>query len=623
MDKSQNQIMNNNNGRRKKKNQPNQLINFIAGSLILSQTFLGGNHVLAQQEKESDYTYSDLLQGIETGKVEKVIIDPATNSAKVYLVGGDEDQPEKVALFYQNTELIRKIRQKGVDFVVDSSAQDTAAIINGIQIGILLILIFGLFLLIKRSANSAAGAMNFGKSRAKFQMEATTGIGFNDVAGIEEAKEELQEVVVFLKSPEKFTVVGARIPRGVLLVGPPGTGKTLLAKAIAGEAEVPFFSISGSEFVEMFVGVGASRVRDLFRKAKENAPCLVFIDEIDAVGRQRGAGIGGGNDEREQTLNQLLTEMDGFEGNTGIIIIAATNRPDVLDSALLRPGRFDRQVFVDYPDLQGRSEILTVHAQNKKIASDVSLQAIAQRTIGFSGAELANLLNEAAILTVRRRKDEIGNLEINDAYEKVKMGLEGRALTDGKQKTMTAYHEIGHAVVSYFVPENDPIEKVTIIPRGTSMGSTWYLPTEEQGLETRSKLLAIICRALGGRAAEEVVFGYEEIDSGATSDIKQLSAIARAMVKEWGMSALGQVKFEDEEYSEDLAYKIDLEVSKIIFSCYEKAKQIIHDNRPLIDYLVDVLIEKETIDGDTFREIVATYTQKSPVLTKTEVNLSV
>ena len=619
------------NGRRKKKNKSNQLINFIAGSLIFSQTFLGGNQVFAQQNKDNEYSYSDLLQGIETGQVEKVIIDPATNTAKVYLVGGDKNKPdEKVSLFYQNTELIRKARQRGVDFVVDSSAQNTTAIINGIQIGILLILIFGLFLLIKRSANSAAGAMNFGKSRAKFQMEASTGIGFKDVAGIEEAKEELQEVVVFLKNPEKFTIVGARIPRGVLLIGPPGTGKTLLAKAIAGEAEVPFFSISGSEFVEMFVGVGASRVRDLFRKAKESAPCLVFIDEIDAVGRQRGAGIGGGNDEREQTLNQLLTEMDGFEGNTGIIIIAATNRPDVLDSALLRPGRFDRQVLVDYPDLQGRSEILDVHAQNKKISEEVSLETIAQRTPGFSGADLANLLNEAAILTARRRKDAITMKEIDEAIDRVIAGMEGVPLVDSKSKRLIAYHEVGHAIIGTMTKGHDPVEKVTLIPRGQAKGLTWFTPDEEQGLISRSQLFARITGLLGGRAAEEVIFGNDEVTTGAGNDIERVTSLTRQMVTKYGMSELGPFAFEGSqqpifiggesgnhsEYSQEIAAKIDEQIKKIVLHCYENAKQIIRDNRPLVDYLVDVLVDKETIDGNAFRAIVEQYSTKSPVLTK-------
>ena len=464
--------------------------------------------------------------------------------------------------------------------------------------------------------------MNFGKSRARFQMEAKTGILFDDVAGIEEAKEELQEVVTFLKQPERFTAVGAKIPKGVLLVGPPGTGKTLLAKAIAGEAGVPFFSISGSEFVEMFVGVGASRVRDLFKKAKENAPCLIFIDEIDAVGRQRGAGIGGGNDEREQTLNQLLTEMDGFEGNTGIIIIAATNRPDVLDSALLRPGRFDRQVMVDAPDIKGRLEILNVHARNKKLDPVVSLEAIARRTPGFTGADLANLLNEAAILTARRRKEAITMLEIDDAVDRVVAGMEGTPLVDSKSKRLIAYHEIGHALVGTLVKEHDPVQKVTLIPRGQAQGLTWFTPSEEQGLISRSQLLARITGALGGRAAEEIIFGDAEVTTGAGGDLQQVTSLARQMVTRFGMSDLGPLSLESQagevflgrdwmtrsEYSEDIAARIDVQVRAIVEHCYDDSRRLVRENRTAIDRLVDLLIEKETIDGEEFRQILAEYT---------------
>jgi cell division protease FtsH len=364
-------------------------------------------------------------------------------------------------------------------------------------------------------------------------MEAKTGVMFDDVAGIDEAKEELQEVVTFLKKPERFTAIGARIPKGVLLVGPPGTGKTLLAKAIAGEAGVPFFSISGSEFVEMFVGVGASRVRDLFKKAKENAPCIIFIDEIDAVGRQRGAGIGGGNDEREQTLNQLLTEMDGFEGNTGIIIIAATNRADVLDSALLRPGRFDRQVMVDPPDIKGRLEVLEVHARNKKLAEDISLETIARRTPGFTGADLANLLNEAAILTARRRKEAITMAEVDDAVDRVIAGMEGTPLVDSKSKRLIAYHEIGHAIVGTLLKDHDPVQKVTLIPRGQAQGLTWFTPSEEQMLISRAQLMARITGALGGRAAEDVIFGDAEVTTGAGNDLQQVTGMARQIPSLW------------------------------------------------------------------------------------------
>jgi len=464
--------------------------------------------------------------------------------------------------------------------------------------------------------------MNFGKSKARFSMEAKTGVLFDDVAGVDEAKEELQEVVTFLKKPERFTAVGARIPKGVLLVGPPGTGKTLLAKAIAGEAGVPFFSISGSEFVEMFVGVGASRVRDLFKKAKENAPCIIFIDEIDAVGRQRGSGIGGGNDEREQTLNQMLTEMDGFEGNTGIIVIAATNRPDVLDSALLRPGRFDRQITVDTPDIKGRLSVLEVHARNKKLAPEIALEAIARRTPGFSGADLANLLNEAAILTARRRKDAITMLEIDDAVDRVVAGMEGTPLVDSKSKRLIGYHEIGHAIVGTLIKDHDPVQKVTLVPRGQARGLTWFMPNEEQGLISRSQILARICGALGGRAAEEVIFGNAEVTTGAGNDLQQVTGMARQMVTRFGMSTLGPLSLEAQqsevflgrdftarsEYSEKIASQIDMQVRSIVDHCYNDTRRIIRDNRVVIDRLVDLLIEKETIDGEELRQIVAEYT---------------
>jgi cell division protease FtsH len=451
---------------------------------------------------------------------------------------------------------------------------------------------------------------------------------FDDVAGIEEAKEELQEVVTFLKKPERFNAIGAKIPRGVLLIGPPGTGKTMLAKAIAGEAGVPFFSISGSEFVEMFVGVGASRVRDLFKKAKENSPCIVFIDEIDAVGRQRGAGIGGGNDEREQTLNQLLTEMDGFEGNSGVIVIAATNRPDVLDSALLRPGRFDRQVTVDLPSYKGRLGILQVHARNKKLDEEVALDMIARRTPGFSGADLANLLNEAAILTARRRKDTIGNLEVNDAIDRITIGLTLNPLLDSKKKWLVAYHEIGHALVSTMLKNTDTLEKVTIIPRsGGIAGFANYVLDDEmidsEGLRSRAWLLSRITVALGGRAAEAEVYGDAEVTLGASSDITEVSKLAREMVTLYGMSDLGPVALESpnsevflgqnwnsrSDYSEAMAIKIDQRVREIAIHCYEDARRIIRENRDLVDKLVEALLDEETIDGDEFRKIVDRYVE--------------
>ncbi len=574
-------------------------------------------------------TYGRFLEYLDAGRVTMVDLYEGGRTAIVEAVDPDLDgriQRVRVDLPASAPELITKLKEENVSFDAHPARNDGAiwGLLGNLVFPILLI--GGLFLLFRRSSNLPGGpgqAMNFGKSRARFQMEAKTGVMFDDVAGIEEAKEELGEVVTFLKQPEKFTAVGARIPKGVLLVGPPGTGKTLLAKAIAGEAGVPFFSISGSEFVEMFVGVGASRVRDLFKKAKDNAPCIIFIDEIDAVGRQRGAGIGGGNDEREQTLNQLLTEMDGFEGNTGIIIIAATNRPDVLDAALLRPGRFDRQVMVDAPDIKGRLEILEVHARNKKLSPDVSLEAIARRTPGFTGADLANLLNEAAILTARRRKEGITLTEIDDAVDRVVAGMEGTPLVDSKSKRLIAYHEVGHALVGTLIKDHDPVQKVTLIPRGQAQGLTWFTPSEDQGLISRSQLKARIAGALGGRAAEQVIFGRGEITTGAGNDLQQVTGMARQMVTRFGMSNLGPLSLESQqgevflgrdwttrsEYSESIASRIDSQVRSIVEEQYQATLQMMRDHRSLMDRLVDLLIEKETIDGDEFRQIVAEYAE--------------
>jgi cell division protease FtsH len=572
-------------------------------------------------------TYGRFLEYLDAGRITSVDLYEGGRTAIVEAVDPELDnrvQRLRVDLPANAPQLIARLRESNISFDTHPLRNDGAiwGLLGNLVFPILLMA--GLFFLFRRSNNVPGGpgqAMNFGKSRARFSMEAKTGVLFDDVAGIEEAKEELQEVVTFLKKPERFTAVGARIPKGVLLVGPPGTGKTLLAKAIAGEAGVPFFSISGSEFVEMFVGVGASRVRDLFKKAKENAPCIIFIDEIDAVGRQRGAGIGGGNDEREQTLNQLLTEMDGFEGNTGIIIIAATNRPDVLDAALLRPGRFDRQVTVDTPDIKGRLEILNVHARNKKLAPEVSLEAIARRTPGFTGADLANLLNEAAILTARRRKEAIAMLEIDDAVDRVVAGMEGTPLVDSKSKRLIAYHEIGHAIVGTLLKEHDPVQKVTLVPRGQARGLTWFMPGEDQSLISRSQLKARITGALGGRAAEDVIFGDAEVTTGAGNDLQQVTGMARQMVTRFGMSELGPLSLESQqgevflgrdfmtrsEYSEEIASRIDVAVRSIVEFCYGEAKRIMRENREVIDRLVDLLIEKETIDGEEFRQIVAEY----------------
>ncbi|BAY24894.1 ATP-dependent metalloprotease FtsH [Calothrix sp. NIES-2100] len=600
----------------------------VIGFFFWQGAFASAPADMTKNAANTRMTYGRFLEYLDANRVSSVDLYEGGRTAIVEAVDQDIEnrvQRWRVDLPVNAPELISKLKEKGISFDAHPMRNDGAiwGLLGNLVFPILLIT--GLFFLFRRSSNLPGGpgqAMNFGKSKARFQMEAKTGVKFDDVAGIEEAKEELQEVVTFLKQPERFTAVGARIPKGVLLVGPPGTGKTLLAKAIAGEAGVPFFSISGSEFVEMFVGVGASRVRDLFKKAKDNAPCIIFIDEIDAVGRQRGAGIGGGNDEREQTLNQLLTEMDGFEGNTGIIIIAATNRPDVLDSALLRPGRFDRQVTVDAPDIKGRLEILQVHARNKKLDPSVSLDAIARRTPGFTGADLANLLNEAAILTARRRKEGITLSEIDDAVDRVVAGMEGTPLVDSKSKRLIAYHEIGHALVGTLLKDHDPVQKVTLIPRGQAQGLTWFTPNEEQGLISRSQLKARITGALGGRAAEEVIFGAAEVTTGAGGDLQQLSGMARQMVTRFGMSDLGPLSLESQqgevflgrdwttrsEYSESIASRIDGQVRAIVEDCYQTAKKIIRDNRSVTDRLVDLLIEKETIDGAEFRQIVAEYT---------------
>ena len=604
----------------------------VVGFFLWQGTFSAttASNSLTGNSANTRMTYGRFLDYLNSDRVTSVELYENGRTAIVQAIDPELDnriQKLRVDLPANSPELIAKLRDADVNFDYHPAGNEGA--VWGLLGNLIfpIILIGALFFLFRRSNNMPGGpgqAMSFGKSKAKFQMEAKTGIMFDDVAGIDEAKEELQEVVTFLKQPERFTAVGAKIPKGVLLVGPPGTGKTLLAKAIAGEAGVPFFSISGSEFVEMFVGVGASRVRDLFKKAKENAPCLIFIDEIDAVGRQRGAGIGGGNDEREQTLNQLLTEMDGFEGNTGIIIIAATNRADVLDSALMRPGRFDRQVMVDNPDIKGRLEILEVHARNKKIAPEVSLDAIARRTPGFSGADLANLLNEAAILTARRRKEAITINEIDDAVDRVVAGMEGTPLTDGKSKRLIAYHEIGHAIVGTLVKDHDPVQKVTLIPRGQAQGLTWFTPNEDQGLISRSQLMARIAGAMGGRAAEEEIFGNDEVTTGAGGDLQQVSEMARQMVTVYGMSDLGPIALgggqgdqvflgagltSRAEYSEEVASRIDDQVRQIAEHGHQLARKIVRENREVIDRLVDLLIEKETIDGNELKQIVSEYAE--------------
>ena len=470
---------------------------------------------------------------------------------------------------------------------------------------------------------------NFGKMNSKIEVVEKINIKFADVAGIDEAKQELEEVVTFLKEPFKFKSVGATIPRGILLVGPPGTGKTLLAKAAAGEAEVPFFSVSGSEFVELFVGVGASRMRDLFERAKSKSPCIIFIDEIDAIGRERGAGIGSSNDEKEQTLNQLLTEMDGFEANSGIIVLGATNRVDILDSALLRPGRFDRQVAVNLPTLKGRVEILKVHAKNKKLDSNVNLETIAQRTPGFSGADLANLLNESAILTARDRKEQITMVEIGKAIDKIIAGLEGISIVDLTERRLVAYHEVGHALIGAILEQHDSVQKLTIIPRGGARGLTWFTPQETRLLASRSKFLTRLTAALAGRVAEDLIFGSNLITTGARGDIKTLTDMTRRIITQFGMSNIGPLTLsrrgmrpvflgrgipKNTNCSDVVIAKVDYQLQDLVEDCYNQAYTILKENRFLIDLLVDELVENEVIEGKDFTRWVNNYISPKNIL---------
>ncbi|MDP9017948.1 MAG: ATP-dependent zinc metalloprotease FtsH [Candidatus Eremiobacteraeota bacterium] len=502
---------------------------------------------------------------------------------------------------------------------VDSETPNNSALLSNL-IGFLPLVLMALFLffILRQAQSGGSQALSFGRSKAKMLSENRPKVTFADVAGVEEAKQELEEVVQFLKYPKKFQALGARIPKGVLLLGPPGSGKTLLARAISGEAGVPFFSISGSDFVEMFVGVGASRVRDLFDQAKKSAPCIVFIDEIDAVGRQRGAGLGGGHDEREQTLNQLLVEMDGFDQNTGVILIAATNRPDVLDPALLRPGRFDRQVIVDRADIKGRTAILAVHARNKPLSAGVTLETLAKRTPGFSGADLENLLNEAALLAARRDKTVIDMDECDEAIDRVMVGPERKSVVmSQKEKEVTAYHESGHAIIGAMTPLADPIHKVTIIPRGMALGITWSLPEDDRHSQTKEELLAMVCRALGGRLAEQIKF--KDVTTGASNDFEQATSLVRRMVTQFGMSdSLGPIQYgrgnhqvflgrdlgEERNYSEDIAAKIDIEVRKIIDMCWERGKEILDSNWDKVERMVNSLLEYETVDTEEVRAIV-------------------
>jgi cell division protease FtsH len=577
-----------------------------------------------QPQKTTNWTYSQFIERVMDRKIEKVRISADRSIAQVKDPSGNGFININLPPYDQ--DLVKILTKNGVDIAVMPPNDEGFWFKALSSLFFPVLLLVGLFFLLRRAQNGPGSqAMNFGKSKARVQMEPQTQVTFGDVAGIDQAKLELNEVVDFLKNADRFTAIGAKIPKGVLLVGPPGTGKTLLARAVAGEAGVPFFSISGSEFVEMFVGVGASRVRDLFEQAKSNAPCIVFIDEIDAVGRQRGAGLGGGNDEREQTLNQLLTEMDGFEGYTGIIIIAATNRPDVLDAALLRPGRFDRQVVVDRPDFSGRLEILNVHARGKTLAKDVDLERIARRTPGFTGADLSNLLNEAAILAARRSLTEISMDEVNDAIDRVLAGPEKKdRVMSEKRKELVAYHEAGHALVGALMPDYDPVQKISIIPRGRAGGLTWFTPSEDRmdsGLYSRSYLQNQMAVALGGRIAEEIIFGEEEVTTGASNDLQQVARVARQMVTRFGMSdrlgpvALGRQQGNmflgrdiaaERDFSEETASAIDDEVRNLVDQAYRRAKAVLIGNRSVLDRLAAMLVEKETVDSEELQELLAT-----------------
>jgi len=585
---------------------------------------------LNQNVVSSRMTYGRFLEYLEMGWVKQVDLYDNSRNAIIQASSpelGNRPQTIRVEIPVGASQLIQKLKEYNIDF--DAHPAERKNVFVSIASNILLPIIFitGLVYFFQNSENFGGGSgqspMSLGKSTARFERRPDTGVGFNDIAGIDEAKAEFEEIVSFLKEPEKYTIVGAKIPKGILLVGPPGTGKTLLAKAIANEADVPFFSVAGSEFVEMFIGIGAARVRDLFKKASENAPCIVFIDEIDAVGRERGAGVGGGNDEREQTLNQLLTEMDGFKENKGVIVVGATNRVDILDAALLRPGRFDRQVTVNLPDRLGRVGILKVHAKNKPLSEDVSLVQLANRTPGFSGADLANLLNEAAILATRYKKSSITKKEVNEAADRIIGGIAGTPLEDTKNKRLIAYHEVGHAITGSVLKSHDEVEKITLVPRGAAKGLTWFTPEEDQSLLSRSALLARIIGTLGGRAAEQVVFGDPEVTTGASSDLQQVTNLARQMVTRFGMSNIGPMALEDEntgqvflggnqqqgsEYAENIADRIDDEVCKIVDYCEQKAVEIISDNRVIIDLVVEQLLDIETMDGEEFRELLSTYT---------------
>ncbi len=605
---------------------------------IVALVFISSVLMSGPATSTTEISYSEFLQKLDNGEFTKI------EKANDYLIAVPKNQPkteqksseiplspigvEKKAPVIQykvltpgDNSLMERLEKANVDVSVKKPSESSQVL--GLLGSIMLPLLFIIFLVVMAKSLQAGGsqAMSFGKSKAKMLLDSKVKTTFNDVAGIDEEKKELEEIVDFLKNGEKYVKLGARIPKGVLLVGPPGTGKTLMAKAVAGEAGVPFFSISGSDFVEMFVGVGASRIRDLFEQAKKHQPCIIFIDEIDAVGRQRGAGLGGGHDEREQTLNQLLVEMDGFDENTNIIVIAATNRPDILDNALLRPGRFDRQIYINAPDVKGREEILKVHAKNKQLAPDVDLKVLAKRTPGFTGADLQNLLNESALLAARDNKQKISMSDVDNSIDRVIAGVEkkSKVLTD-EDKELTSYHEVGHALVDKLLKESNELHKVSIIPRGMALGVTWTRPKDESVHVTKEKLLAKITVSLGGRAAEEIVYGVNKISTGASQDLISVTNIARKMVTAWGMSEkLGNLAYGKNEdnvfmgrdfghqrdYSEQIAFEIDKEIKQIVDERYNIAKNLLRENRDMLDAISSELLEKETIDEKEFEEIMS------------------
>src|SRR5918995_4948363 len=578
------------------------------------------HQLISPGQQEEEPTYNEFLTQIEDDpdSVEQVTIQTKDHTVDVKEAGGDEYSTG----YPENTEeaLVNTLRRNDVTTEVEGTGGSSILSLLTYILPFILFFAFWVFLM-NQMQGGGSKVMSFGKSRAKRMSVDAPKITFRDVAGADEAVQELHEIKEFLENPKKFQALGARIPKGALLVGPPGTGKTLLARAVAGEAGVPFFSISGSDFVEMFVGVGASRVRDLFEQAKQNSPCIIFMDEIDAVGRQRGAGLGGGHDEREQTLNQLLVEMDGFDSKSGIIMLAATNRPDILDPALLRPGRFDRQIVVDRPDLPGREKILRVHTRGKPLGNDVDIETLARGTPGFTGADLANLVNEAALLAARHDKDQIEMSEMEEAVDRVIAGPERKTrLISDKEKEITAYHEAGHAIVGALVPEADPVHKITIIPRGQALGVTMSLPTEDRFMMSRGQLMAQLAMMLGGRAAERVVF--EEITTGASNDLERVTQTARQMVTRFGMSeklgpmALGHQQgqvfmgrdFNNQpDYSDEIAFQIDKEIRRIVDESYDTAEDVLVRNRELLDKLSAELIEFETVDANHLKRLIEEY----------------